>query len=220
MIRSPPPSWWRVASRPPTWSARRWGAAALGALLTAVLIGVPSDVIPNPVFGRPVDVTWWSYPSLVLAALLGGLLAATYVRTGERDQVDRPGKLGTAGGFLAYLAVGCPVCNKLVLLARKLHCPVMTNDYNLNRVAEIQGVQVLNINELTNAVKAIYLPGETFEVHILQEGREVGQGVGYLEDGTMVVIQDGLRYLGQERTVEVTRAIQTAAGRMIFARPV
>jgi uncharacterized protein YacL len=111
------------------------------------------------------------------------------------------------------------VDDKLVLLARKLHCPVMTNDYNLNRVAEIQGVQVLNINELTNAVKAIYLPGETFEVHIIQEGREEGQGVGYLEDGTMVVVQDGVYYLGQDRTVEVTRVIQTAAGRMIFARP-
>jgi uncharacterized protein YacL len=111
------------------------------------------------------------------------------------------------------------VDDKLVLLARRLHCPVMTNDYNLNRVAEIQGVQVLNINELTNAVKAIYLPGETFEVHIIQEGREEGQGVGYLEDGTMVVVQDGVYYLGHDRTVEVTRVIQTAAGRMIFARP-
>jgi uncharacterized protein YacL len=111
------------------------------------------------------------------------------------------------------------VDDKLVLLARKLHCPVMTNDYNLNRVAEIQGVQVLNINELTNAVKAIYLPGETFEVHIIQEGREEGQGVGYLEDGTMVVVQDGVNYLGHDLMVEVTRVIQTAAGRMIFARP-
>jgi uncharacterized protein YacL len=111
------------------------------------------------------------------------------------------------------------VDDKLVVLARQMRCPVLTNDYNLNRVAEIQGVQVLNINELANAVKAIYLPGETFDVHILQEGREIGQGIGYLEDGTMVVVQDGIRYLGQERTVEVTRVIQTAAGRMIFARP-
>jgi uncharacterized protein YacL len=111
------------------------------------------------------------------------------------------------------------VDDKLVLLARQLRCPVMTNDFNLNRVAEIQGVQVLNINELTNAVKAIYLPGETFEVHIIQEGREEGQGVGYLEDGTMVVVQNGVRYLGHDLVVEVTRVIQTAAGRMIFARP-
>ena len=111
------------------------------------------------------------------------------------------------------------VDDKLIVLAQRLRCPVLTNDYNMNRVAEIQGVQVLNINELANAVKAIYLPGETFDVYILQEGREIGQGVGYLEDGTMVVVQDGVRYLGKELTVEVTRVIQTAAGRMIFARP-
>jgi uncharacterized protein YacL len=111
------------------------------------------------------------------------------------------------------------VDDKLVLLARRLHCPVMTNDYNLNRVAEIQGVQVLNINDLANAVKAIYLPGESFEVRIVQKGREDGQGVGYLEDGTMVVVQDGVHHLGDDLSVEVTRVIQTAAGRMIFARP-
>jgi uncharacterized protein YacL len=110
------------------------------------------------------------------------------------------------------------VDDKLIVLARQLRCPVLTNDYNMNRVAEIQGVQVLNINELANAVKAVYLPGETFDVHIIQEGREVGQGVGYLEDGTMVVVQDAVHFIGDERTVEVTRVIQTAAGRMIFAR--
>ena len=83
------------------------------------------------------------------------------------------------------------VDSKLVSLARHLRCPIMTNDYNLNRVAEIQGVTVLNINDLANAVKAIFLPGEELAVKIIQEGRESGQGVGYLEDGTMVVIEDG-----------------------------
>ncbi len=111
------------------------------------------------------------------------------------------------------------VDDKLVLLAKQLHCPILTNDYNLNRVAEIQGVQVLNINELTNAVKAVYLPGESFRVSIIQEGREPGQGVGYLEDGTMVVVQDGIDHIDREIEVLVTRVIQTAAGRMIFARP-
>ena len=81
--------------------------------------------------------------------------------------------------------------SKLVALARHLHCPIMTNDYNLNRVAELQGVTVLNINDLANAVKALYLPGEELEVKIIQEGKEFGQGVGYLEDGTMVVVEDG-----------------------------
>ena len=111
------------------------------------------------------------------------------------------------------------VDDKLVLLAKQLHCPVMTNDFNLNRVAEIQGVQVLNVNELANAVKAIYLPGERFTVRIIQEGREPDQGVGYLEDGTMVVVENGVHYQDQQIDVEVTKAIQTAAGRMIFARP-
>jgi uncharacterized protein YacL len=111
------------------------------------------------------------------------------------------------------------VDDKLVLLARQLHCPVMTNDYNLNRVAEIQGVQVLNINDLANAVKVIYLPGESFEIRIIQQGKEVGQGVGYLDDGTMVVIRDGIDHVGRTISVVVTRVIQTSAGRMIFADP-
>ncbi len=110
------------------------------------------------------------------------------------------------------------VDDKLVILARQLRCPILTNDYNLNRVAELQGVAVLNINELANAVKSVLLPGETLEVEIIQEGKEVGQGVGYLDDGTMVVVEDGREYLNTRATVMVTKVLQTAAGRMIFAR--
>jgi uncharacterized protein YacL len=94
----------------------------------------------------------------------------------------------------------------------------MTNDYNLNRVAELQGITVLNINDLANAVKALYLPGEELEVKIIQEGKEHGQGVGYLEDGTMVVVEDGRGHINQTHLVTVTKALQTTAGRMIFAR--
>jgi uncharacterized protein YacL len=108
--------------------------------------------------------------------------------------------------------------SKLVALARHLHCPIMTNDYNLNRVAELQGVTVLNINDLANAVKALYLPGEELEVRIIQEGKEHGQGVGYLEDGTMVVIEDGRSHINLTECVTVTKVLQTTAGRMIFAR--
>ena len=111
------------------------------------------------------------------------------------------------------------VDDKLVLLAKQLHCAIITNDYNLNRVAELQGVTVLNVNELANAVRAIYLPGEDMEVKVIQEGKELGQGVGYLDDGTMVVIEDGRRHIGRAITVTVTKVLQTAAGRMIFARP-
>ena len=108
--------------------------------------------------------------------------------------------------------------SKLVALARELHCPIMTNDYNLNRVAELQGITVLNINDLANAVKALYLPGETMEVKIIQDGKEYGQGVGYLEDGTMVVVEDGHVHMNQMQEVTVTKVLQTTAGRMIFAR--
>ncbi|NIM95110.1 MAG: TRAM domain-containing protein [Anaerolineales bacterium] len=111
------------------------------------------------------------------------------------------------------------VDDKLVILAKQLRSPIMTNDYNLNRVAEIQGVTVLNINELANAVKAVYIPGEAMDVQVIQEGKEVGQGVGYLDDGTMVVVEEGKEYIGQTIPVQVTKVLQTAAGRMIFARP-
>jgi uncharacterized protein YacL len=110
------------------------------------------------------------------------------------------------------------VDDKLVLLAKRLHCPIVTNDYNLNRVAELQGVRVLNINELANAVKALLLPGESLAVKVVQQGKEVGQGVGYLDDGTMVVVEDGKPYISQDVEVIVTKVLQTAAGRMLFAR--
>lgn len=110
------------------------------------------------------------------------------------------------------------VDDKLVLLAKRMRSPIVTNDYNLNRVAQLQGVRVLNINELANAVKAMFIPGESLDIDIIQEGKEVGQGVGYLDDGTMVVVEDGKPYIGQQVEVVVTKVLQTAAGRMLFAR--
>jgi len=110
------------------------------------------------------------------------------------------------------------VDDKLVILARQLRAPILTNDFNLNRVAELQGVAVLNVNELANAVKSVLLPGEGLDVNIIQEGKEAGQGVGYLDDGTMVVVEDGRDYLNSKASVIVTKVLQTAAGRMIFAR--
>ncbi len=111
------------------------------------------------------------------------------------------------------------VDDKLVILARQMRCPILTNDFNLNRIAELQGVSILNINELANAVKSVLLPGEMLCVRVIQEGKEMGQGVGYLDDGTMVVIENGRDYIDQETNVLVTKVLQTAAGRMIFARP-
>lgn len=110
------------------------------------------------------------------------------------------------------------VDDKLVVLARQLKCPILTNDYNLNRVAELQGVTILNINELANAVKSVVLPSEHMTINIFQEGKEFGQGVGYMDDGTMVVVENGHDYIGEYKEVVVTKVLQTAAGRMIFAR--
>jgi len=110
------------------------------------------------------------------------------------------------------------VDDRLVVLARQMRCPILTNDYNLNRIAELQGVKVLNINDLANAVKVILLPGESFDVRVIQEGKEFNQGVGYMDDGTMVVVENGQRYLNKEINVTVTKILQTSAGRMIFAK--
>jgi uncharacterized protein YacL len=110
------------------------------------------------------------------------------------------------------------VDDKLVVLAKQLKCPILTNDYNLNRVAELQGVTILNINELANAVKSVVLPSERMTINIFQEGKEYGQGVGYMDDGTMVVVENGHEHIGEYKEVVVTKVLQTAAGRMIFAR--
>ncbi len=108
---------------------------------------------------------------------------------------------------------------KLLKLAQTLNGKVITNDYNLNKVAELQGVPVLNINELANAVKPVLLPGEVMKTVVIKDGKEANQGIAYLDDGTMIVIEDGRRYIGENITVVVTSVLQTAAGRMIFAKP-
>ena len=108
---------------------------------------------------------------------------------------------------------------KLMAFARDHEAAILTNDFNLNRVAELQGIRVLNINELANAVKAVVHPGEEMTVKIIQEGKEPGQGVGYLEDGTMIVVEGGSKFMDTELNINVTRVLQTVAGRMIFAQP-
>ena len=108
---------------------------------------------------------------------------------------------------------------KLVKLAQELSAMLLTNDYNLNKVASFQDVQVLNINDLAQAIRPSYLPGDDIDLKILKEGKEPSQGVGYLNDGTMVVVEEGRDYIGEELEVVVTGSLQTSAGRMIFARP-
>lgn len=113
---------------------------------------------------------------------------------------------------------GAEVDVKLLRLAKRLNGAVMTNDYNLNKVAGVARVPVLNINELAGALRPIVLPGEEMNVHIVREGKEPGQGVAYLDDGTMVVVENGRRRVGDTLDVEVTTVLQTSAGRMIFTR--
>jgi len=111
-----------------------------------------------------------------------------------------------------------PVDMKLVLLAKHLDGKVVTNDYNLNKVARLHGVGVINLNDLANALKPVFLPGENLEVRIVKPGEESGQGVGYLDDGTMVVIEQGRDHVGKTAKVTVTSVLQTSAGRMIFGK--
>jgi uncharacterized protein YacL len=114
---------------------------------------------------------------------------------------------------------GSEVDSELLKLAKKLNGKVVTIDFNLNKVASFQGVHVLNINELANAVKPIALPGEEMTVQVIKDGKENGQGIGYLDDGTMIVVDGGRPYIGENLNVTVTSVLQTAAGRMIFAKP-
>ena len=110
------------------------------------------------------------------------------------------------------------VDSKLVKLAQTLNGYIVTNDYNLNKVAQLQGLQVLNINDLANALKPVVIPGDTMTVEIVKEGKTGRQGIGYLDDGTMIVVEEGRNHLGETVEVEVTSALQTSAGRMIFAK--
>jgi uncharacterized protein YacL len=113
---------------------------------------------------------------------------------------------------------GQPVDMKLVILAKHLDGKLITNDYNLNKVARLQGVDVVNLNDLANALKPVFLPGEQIDVRIVKPGEESGQGVGYLDDGTMVVVEAGRDHIGKEVTIAVTSVLQTSAGRMVFGR--
>jgi uncharacterized protein YacL len=110
------------------------------------------------------------------------------------------------------------VDSKLVALAKKLAGKLVTNDYNLNKVAELQGIEVLNINQLATSLKPAILPGELMNIKILKEGKEYGQGIGYLDDGTMVVVDDARKLLGRQVDVVVTSVLQTTSGRMIFGK--
>ncbi|HEX3725376.1 MAG TPA: TRAM domain-containing protein, partial [Pirellulales bacterium] len=114
--------------------------------------------------------------------------------------------------------VGQSVDTKLVLLAKQLNGKIVTNDYNLNKVARLHGVGVINLNDLANSLKPVFLPGENFEVRVVKPGEEAGQGVGYLDDGTMIVVEGARDHVNKNVKIAVTSVLQTSAGRMIFGR--
>ena len=120
--------------------------------------------------------------------------------------------------FEVHIEAGEDVDSKLLYLAKDLSAPIITNDYNLNKIATLQGVKILNVNELAHALRPVLLPGEDLTVKIIQEGKEYNQGVGYLDDGTMVVVEGGKSKMNCEVDVVVTRVLQTVAGRMVFAQ--
>ena len=110
------------------------------------------------------------------------------------------------------------VDSKLLVLAKHLDGKVVTGDYNLNKVAKLQNVKVINLNEIANSIKPVFLPGESINVKIVKSGEEPGQGIGYLDDGTMVVVEDGRQHIGDSAQITVTSMLQTSAGRMVFGK--
>ena len=180
--------------------------------------------------GRVVDV--------VASGFLGGLLVVPRFVLGELQHIaddSHPGRRNRGRRGMDVLSVlqkdhrlevemsaeddpgSSTVDAKLVALAQKRKAAILTTDYNLNRVAQLQGVRVMNLNQLANALKPAFLPGEELRVRVIQEGKEPGQGVAFLEDGTMVVVEGGSEHIEGELDVTVTRILQTVAGRMIFA---
>ncbi|MSQ26153.1 MAG: hypothetical protein EXR49_07830 [Dehalococcoidia bacterium] len=138
-----------------------------------------------------------------------GLDVLTKLRSNERIAVEVFERSGGAGEVDA----------SLVTLARELGIPIVTTDFNLNRIAEFEGVRVLNVNDLAGALRPVLLPGEALRIPLIQEGKEAGQGVGFVDDGTMVVVEGGRPLINTEADVTVTRVLQTSAGRIIFAEP-
>lgn len=187
---------------------------------SAIIDGRVADICHAGFFWTPLVVPRFVLRELQHIADSGDPLRRNRGRRGL-DVLNRLQKDSPTGVTISDMdARDVPdVDGKLVKVARDTGCSVLTNDYNLNRIAELQGVRVLNINELANALKPVVLPGEEMAVRIIQEGKEINQGVGYLDDGTMIVVEDGRRYLHADVDIVVTRVLQTVAGRMIFAQP-
>ena len=188
---------------------------------SAVIDGRIADVVETGVFDGQLVM-----PKFVIAELQGIADSADRLRRGRgRRGLDILNRLRANSNIELVINdqelseyAGQPVDMKLVALAKHLQGKLITNDYNLNKVAKLQGVLVINLNDLANAMKPIFMPGEHIDVRVVKAGEEPGQGVGYLEDGTMVVIEAGRDHINQTVSVAVTSVLQTSAGRMVFGR--
>ncbi len=189
---------------------------------SVVIDGRIADVAETRVLDQPLIV-----PRFVLQELQGIADSSDKLRRNRgRRGLDVLNKLQKSPGVevrihdaeIPELAGIKEVDQRLVVLAKHLGGRVVTNDYNLNKIARLQGVEVINLNDLANAMKPIVLPGEFLTVKLLKRGEEQGQGVGYLDDGTMVVAEHGAHHLGETIRLTVTSVLQTSAGRMIFGR--
>ncbi len=198
------------------------GARPLVLDTSVVIDGRIADVADTKVLDQPLVV-----PRFVLQELQGIADSSDKLRRNRgRRGLDILNRLQKSPGIevrihdaeLPELAAVKEVDQKLVVLAKHLGGKVVTNDYNLNKIARLQGVEVINLNDLANALKPIVLPGEALAVKLIKRGEEPGQGVGYLDDGTMVVTEQGAYHLGEQVRLTVTSVLQTSAGRMIFGR--
>jgi uncharacterized protein YacL len=198
----------------------RQGGAILNVLDTSVIIdGRIADVIESGFMPGTVVIPRFVLKEIQLIADSSNPIKRNRGRRGlEILNKIQKSALARVEIFEQEYADVPTVDEKLLRLSKDLDASLVTNDYNLNQVAELQGVKILNLNNLANALKAVVLPGEMLAVQIVKEGKEAGQGVGYLDDGTMVVVEDGRSHIGEGLDVLITSVLQTAAGRMIFGK--
>ncbi len=191
---------------------------------TSVIIdGRIADICDTKIIDSPLVIPRFVLQELQTIADSSDKLKRTRGRRGldmlNKLQTNDKVEIKISDTRLPSIEEASDVDQKLLALAKKTDGRVVTNDYNLNKIAQLRGVDVININDLANALKPVVLPGETMMVRIVKPGEESGQGVGYLEDGTMVVAENSRDHLNEEVTITVTSVLQTSAGRMIFGRP-
>jgi len=186
---------------------------------SAIIDGRIADIAATKVFDNPLVVPRFVIQELQQVADSSDRLKRNRGRRGLDMVKTLQGKDNLDVTIYDTPGPRGPVDQRLVVLAEEIDAKVVTTDYNLNKVAQIRGIEVININDLTNALKSVVLPGETLSVKIVKPGEEMGQGIGYLDDGTMVVVEAGRNRIGQTLTVAVTSSLQTSAGRMIFGKP-